>query len=275
MNDFAKYWNVFALFAVCGLAGLGFDAFAGVLDRGVTVPRQSRIRAIILGGIFAAAILHPFAHSFWMNWQLFQIPHKEVTTRQFYQVASARWFGVPPRRERTPYPGVDETVMYSNLKQNVGTITWYGAVAFRENAVPKFLINETGTIQKNPTYRGEVHCANFQGGDCDIEQLVITYNRLTVSTGQRFTEPASIILNFNYDPRWSTNQGTVANHNGLLAVGLADTENRNRTIVLEYMDSSFLLGFVFFLTGVIVWPMWYFSRHRNRMDVVSCGTECA
>jgi hypothetical protein len=57
INDFAKYWNVFALFAVCGLAGLGFDAFAGLLDRVVTIPRQRKIRAIVLGGIHSRTIL--------------------------------------------------------------------------------------------------------------------------------------------------------------------------------------------------------------------------
>ena len=73
-------------------------------------------------------------------------------------------------------------------------------MAFRENAVPKFLINENGIIQKNTLYRGEVYCATVQSSDCDIEQFVISYNRLTVNTGQNFTEPSKIVFNFNYDP---------------------------------------------------------------------------
>lgn len=273
MNDFAKYWNVFALFAVCGLAGLGFDAFAGLLDRVVTIPRQRKIRAIVLGGIFAAAILHPAVHSFGINWRLFQTQPKEVAAGPYYQVASARWFGVPPRRERTPDPGVDDTVMYSNLKKNVGTITWYGAVAFRESAAPKFLVNTNGNLQNNVTYRGEVYCATVQSSDCDIEQFIISYNRLTVSTGKNFTEPSSVIFNFNYDPRWSTSQGTIRNNNGLLAVELPGGDNRNQRLVLSYRDRLFFLGIVFFFLISVAWPVWYFWYYnrvaQSRDDIFS------
>jgi hypothetical protein len=262
MYDFTKYWNVFALFTVCGLAAFGFDAITRLLCPVSTSLRQRMVRRIMLGGIFAAAILHPFGHSFWINWRLFQAPPKKVTTGQFYQVASVRWLGVSSTRNRGPDPGVDETVMYSNLTKNVGTITWYGAVAFRENATPKFLINENGTIQKNTIYRGEVYCATIQNSDCDIEQFVISYNRLTVSTGQNFTEPSKIVLNFNYNPGWTTDQGTVVNHNGLLAVKLTAVDRRNQTIVLNYSDRLFLVGLAFFLVGIVVWPMWYFWYRR-------------
>ena len=274
MNDFTKYWNVFALFTVCGLAGLGFDAVRQL--RVVTRPGGQMIRKILVSAIFAAAIFHPFAHSFWINWQLFQVPPKEVTAGEFYQVASARWFGVLlPHRWRTPHPGVEETVMYSNLRKNIGTITWYGAVAFREYAMPKLLINENGTIQENANYKGEVYCAMAQMADCDIEQFDISYNRLTVRTGKNFNEPSSIILNFNHDPRWSTDQGTVTNHNGLLEVRLSDHENRSRSIVLNYTDWPFLIGLIFFLSAVVLWPMWYFSHYRNRTHVISPVNVCA
>jgi hypothetical protein len=152
--------------------------------------------------------------------------------------------------------------MYSNLQKNVGTITWYGAMAFRENAVPKFLINENGIRQNNALYRGEVYCATVQGRDCDIGQFVISYNGLAVRTGQNFTEPSRIVFNFNYDSQWNTSQGTVVNHDGLLAVELSEEDNAGRTIVLSYKDGSFLIGFVFFLIGVIVWPIWYFQYYR-------------
>jgi hypothetical protein len=199
MNDYPRYWNVFALFILCGLAALGFDAITQLLRRALNGPGNQIVRKIILGGIFAAAILHPSVHSFWINSQEFQVLPKEIITRQFHQVASERWFGVPPRRERTPYPGIDDTVMYSNLQKNVGTITWYGAVAFREDAVPKFIIQENGTNKTNPSYRGEVYCATVGSTECDIEQLSIGYNRLAVNTGKNFSEPSSIVLNFNYD----------------------------------------------------------------------------
>jgi hypothetical protein len=135
-------------------------------------------------------------------------------------------------------------------------------VAFRENAVPKFLIDENGIRQNNTLYRGEVYCATVQGRDCDLEQFVISYNGLAVRTGQNFIEPSRIVFNFNYDPQWNTSQGTVEDHNGLLAVKLPEPDNRHRTIVLSYRDGSFLVGFVFFLVGIIVWPIWYFQYYR-------------
>jgi hypothetical protein len=272
MNDFAKYWNVFALFTVCGLAALGFDAITQLLHRLNTHPGNQMGRKIILGGIFAATILHPAAHSFLINWQLFQVPPQEVTAGQFYQVASARWFGVLPHRWRTPHPGVDETVMYSNLRKNIGTITWYGAVAFREYAVPKLFINENGTIQENANYKGEVYCEMVHRGDCDIEQFDITYNRLTVSTGKNFTEPSSMVLNFNYDPRWTTSQGMIMNHNGLLAVELSGDYKRNQPLILNYRDRLFFLGVLFFFLISLAWPVWYFryySVEQSRGDVFS------
>jgi len=262
MYDFTKYWNVFALFTLCSLAAVGFDAITQLLRRVVTCRGNQMVRKITLGGIFAAATLHPFAHSFEMNWQLYQVPPREVTARQFYQVASVRWLGVTSTRNRGPDPGVDETVMYSNLKKNVGTITWYGAMAFPENSVPKFFITENGSIRENTAYRGEVYCATVQSSDCDIEHFIISYNRLTVSTGENFAEPSRIILNFNYDPRWSSKEAAVVNYNGLLAVALSDADSQNRRIVLNYTDRSFLVGLAFFLIGAVAWPTWYFRYYR-------------
>jgi hypothetical protein len=48
------------------------------------------------------------------------------------------------------------------------------------------------------------------------------------------------------------------NHDGLLAVELPAGDNRNRSIVLNYSDPLFLVGFAFFLIGIVVWPIWYF-----------------
>jgi hypothetical protein len=262
MSDFTKYWNVFALFTLCSLAAVGFDTIIQLLHRVVPHPRGQMVCRIMLGGVFATAILHPSAHAFGINSRLFQVLPKKITNGQFYQVASVRWLGVSSTRNRTPDPGVDETVMYSNLQKNVGTITWYGAVAFRENAVPKFLIDENGIRQNNTLYQGEVYCATVQGRDCDIGQFVISYNGLAVRTGQNFIEPSRIVFNFNYDPRWNTSQGTVEDHNGLLAVNLPEPDNRHRTIVLSFRDGSFLVGFVFFLVGITVWPIWYFRYYR-------------
>ena len=182
----------------------------------------------------------------------------------FYQVAAAHWFGSPPNtRDRAPYPGVDETVMYSNLRKNVGTITWYGAVALPENAAPKLLVDKKGNIQNNVAYRGEVYCAAVQSKDCDIEQFVVGYNRLIASMGPNFTAPARIIFNFNYDPRWNSTQGTVVNHSGLLAVELSGSNYGNREIILNYSDRLFLIGLGFFLIGIVVWPIWYFRYRRG------------
>ena len=164
-------------------------------------------------------------------------------------------------QRRGPEPGIDEAVMYFNVQKKIGTITWYGNVAFREHATPKFLINENGAVTRNPGHRGEVYCLTVQGPNCNIENFSISYNRLTVDTGTNFTEPSSIILNFNYDPRWTTNQGMVMDHNGLLAVKLVNFSNHNRSIVLNYTDRSFLLGLAFFLVGLVLWPVWYFRYY--------------
>lgn len=151
--------------------------------------------------------------------------------------------------------------MYFNLTKNIGTITWYGVVALRENAAPKLLINENGTAMRNPNYWGEIYCATVEASDCDIEHFFISYNRLTVNTGKNFTEPSKIIFNFNYDPRWSSKEAMVVNHNGLLAIALTDADSRNRTITLNYRDGWFLVGFAFFLIAGVVWPIWYFRYY--------------
>jgi hypothetical protein len=261
MLDFTKYFNVFVLFTLCGLAALGFDAVAQLLRETFGFVAKPTVEKIILGGIFVAAILHPAVYSFGINWQLYRVPPKTFLPDQFYHVASSRWLGVSNHRWRGPEPGIDETVMYFNVQKNIGTITWYGNVALREHATPKFLISENGTVTRNPNHRGEVYCLTVQGANCDIEYFSLSYNRLIVNTGTSFTEPSSIILNFNYDPRWSTNQGTVVNHNGLLAVKLTAVDSRNLSIVLNYSDRLFLVGLAFFLVGLVLWSVWYFRYY--------------
>jgi hypothetical protein len=264
MLDFTKYWSVFVLFTLCALAALGLDSITELFGRLFSRAEQSVIHKVVLAGIFLAAIFHPAIYSFWINWELYRGAPIETTPGPFYQVAASRWLGFTKHRWRTPNPDVAETVMYLNLKKNVGTITWYGAVALREDAVPKLLIHEDGTAMRNPSYRGEIYCATVRGSDCDVEDFLISYNRLTVNTGKNFTEPSKIIFNFNYDPRWSTEQGAVVNHNGLLAVRLPHTDSRNQTITLNYRDGWFLVGFIFFLIAGVVWPIWYFRYYARQ-----------
>jgi hypothetical protein len=261
MLDFTKYWNVFVLFALCGLAAVGFDAIAELLGRIFARAEQSFVQKVVLAGTFLAAVFHPAIYSFWINWDLYQRAPIESTPGQFYQIVSSRWAGLTPHRWRTPEPGIDATVMYFNLAKNIGTITWYGVVALREDAAPKFVIDENGTAKKNSNYRGEVYCATVQRENCDIDDFAISYNRLTVKTGKNFTEPSKIVFNFNYDPRWSSRQATVVNHNGLLAVTPTDADSRNQTITLNYKDGWFLVGFTFFLIAGVVWPIWYFRYY--------------
>jgi hypothetical protein len=106
-------------FTLCGLAALGFDVTARLFGRTFTRPGKNMMRKIILGGIFLVAILHPAAYSLQTTWRLYQVTPKEATPEQFYQVASARWVEVPSNRNRWRGPelGVDETVMYFNLKK--------------------------------------------------------------------------------------------------------------------------------------------------------------
>ena len=264
MNDFTKYWNVFALFTLCILAALGFDAILQLIGRTFSHPGRPMVQKVAMGAIFFIATLHPFVHSFWINWRLYQLSPQQVTPSQFYQVASARWVRLPSdlNRWRGPEPGVDKTVMYFNLRKNIGTFTWYGSVALPEHAVAKFLINEDGTSEEDSRYKGEIYCATVQSSDCEIEKFSITYNHLIINTGQNFKEPSKIIINFNYDPKWTTEQGTIVNQNGLLAVDLLEGNNRNRTIVLSYRDGRFLLGFSFFIVAVVLWPIWYFRYYR-------------
>jgi hypothetical protein len=261
MLDFTKYWNVFVLFTLCGLAAIGFDAITEFFGRIFVHPERSKVQEFVLAAIFIAAVLHPAAYSFWINWGLYQAaPHRD-TPEQFSQVASSRWLGVTDTRWRVPNPSADGTSMYFNLQKNRGTITWYGNIALRENAAPKFLIDVNGTEKENPDYRGEVYCATVQWENCEIDDFTIGYDRLTIRTGKNFTEPSKIIFNFNYDPRWSSRQATVMNHNGLLAVGLSDTDSRNQIIILTYRDRRFLIGIAFFLIGGVLWPIWYFRYY--------------
>jgi hypothetical protein len=266
MLDFTKYWNVFVLFALCGLAAMGFDAVADLLARTFGRSGARRGRNFVLGAIFAAAIIHPAWYAFWINWSLFQRAPRAFTPEEFYQIADSRWAGVTNTRARPPTPGADGTVMYFNLQKNIGTITWYGVIAFSENAEPKFLIDGNGTARKNPNYRGEVYCETVSKENCDIEDFAISYNRLRVKTGKNFAAPSKIVFNFNYDPRWRSKEARVANHHGLLAVILTDADNRNRAIVLNYRDGWFLIGLGFFFIGVIVWPIWYFRYYWCRPE---------
>ena len=261
MLDFTKYWNIFVLFTLCALAALGLDAITELFGRIFARAEQSFIQKVVLAGIFLAAIFHPAIHSFWINWALYRSGPIETTPGPFYQVASSRWLGFTKHRWRVHNARIDETIMYFNLKKNVGTITWYGTVALRENASPKLLIYENGTAMRNPNYRGEIYCGTVEARECDIEDFLISYNQLTVHTGKNFTESSKIIFNFNYDSRWSSKEARVVNHNGLLAVTLTAADNRNQTITLNYRDGSFLVGFTFFLIGGVVWPIWYFRYY--------------
>lgn len=261
MHNYGKYWNGFILFSLCGLVAVGLVPTLRVLEAMLqrhSAWRPDRIRKAVNAAILVVPAL--------VSWTVFQGHFGEAAAEpvreDFHHVSFARWAGMVGRY-RVPDLSIPETVMYHNMRRDVGTITWYGNFVLPENAQPRFVVDEAGQKENNGSYRGEASCLGAE--ECRAEMLHLTYNTVTVAVDGA-ESARRVVLNFNHHPGWTSDVGSVVNHQGLVAVDLPPGQWSR--VALRYSDGQFMGGFWIFVVSALGWLIFMavYGNTRNQTD---------
>ena len=171
----------------------------------------------------------------------------------FYNVAAAKGvFGLHAWR----------AVPYLNMQRNVGTsVGYFSAVAVDPVAVAaKYVVNSDDQYIANPAYRGEAYFDD--GGKAgDVLASVFKPDAMLVSVNVK--EPATLLINQNYDRSWHTDRGILSASGGLIAVRLPDVGSY--TVTLRYVPIAFYAGVA--LTSLGLAALVIVDRRRRARDV--------
>ena len=152
--------------------------------------------------------------------------------------------------------GPHRSVSYFNLLRNVGTVDWYTAVPFAENAIPKYFVDSRNRELRYRDYRGEAY---FSKGKGSVES---TFSPNSIELTLNVQEPDVLIINQNYHPDWQVSKGDLFNKDGLLALRLQDTGSYR--VRLQYVLRSFRTGLLVTLSSLafLVFVCWAYKTGR-------------
>jgi hypothetical protein len=173
-----------------------------------------------------------------------------------YQVKSDEFFNIQGkdivRNRREPL----NSLTYTNLIRNIGTVDWHTGIPIAENATPRYFIGADGIRIPNPNYHGESYFLDSN----NIAQAYFIPNSIIIQV--IIEKPDTLIINQNYHRDWRTNQGNLSDRNGLLALELNDIGTYN--ITLQYISRSFFIGLIvsFFSLLFLVFVCWCYKTGR-------------
>ncbi len=197
---------------------------------------------LCIGGVAVALMLH---NAFRANSAHFtRVWDAKLQAGPFYQVE-----------------GSGKYHLYRNTVQNIGSIDWDGDILLPEYAVPAYFIDEDNKPHRNPKWRGEVWFARGRGS-----VRATRFTATVIALAVEASEPATIIVNQNFDPGWRSSRGQVTSHNGLLAV--RDLPPGSRYVVtLKYSSRALLIGLAasaISLAGLVWWTLSRMRRSDRR-----------
>ncbi len=248
MRDYAKYFNYFILFTLCGYAPLGMQW----ANRRFSRPWVAQA-ALALSLIQPAMATLDYFHQAFDDSLKFEQTQRSET---FYHMAFEPYYKKVDKY-RLVSPLAVHLHQYFNVKNNIGTITWYGNLVYPEMAQPKYLYQDEEFKVVNPLERGMISADLGVASD-----LHWTYNTMTFDFQGEAKSSATI--NFNYHPFWRSDQGVVQNDQGLISV-VFDQPHQG-TIHLRYVDPYFTLGLITTVVLALIWIFGYIHlcRHREK-----------
>jgi len=213
-----KYFNFFLVVPIALLFGVGIDSAIRRLGR----------RRLVLG---TAAIL--LAWPLAQNAPLFATLFKEPAVigarpAEFYQVSRPRQLDpdMPDRfgdlasldRSDREHNRHDDTREFFNVPRGIGLVDWYADIYLEEYAWSRYWVRRDGSQLDNPGWKGEAWC---QAGSCEIQDVAMTMNTVSVTLNATATD--RLIVNQNYDLDFVSEQGPVVEQNDLLALDISQT----------------------------------------------------
>ncbi len=242
----SKYFSAPLVFVMIVMASLGLDFL-------LTLARSAwRMRILVAAGVLAGGYLAVQGGRVSLRSYTLELPPAAlVPSDAFHQVRSdGQWRGrLSPWNANT----------YTNVRRGVGTVDWYTGIPLAESVVPKFIVTEDGRELPVPAYRGEAwFLATGEPVDVELSYESILVRRPPASVG-------TLVINQNAGADWSTNNGRISSHRGLLAV---EIDGSGRPIALQYASRALRRGALIsgaFLAAVALGLTMLHWRRRRRL----------
>ena len=272
-----KYYNFFLLLPLVLLAAAGLQRAASRLQS--LHPRAPAVLWVVAFCLLA----WPFAQNRGALGELFAHPVTAPAPGTFHQqlqLGSGAWLQLSgEQRRRRIQGGRQGQVMlressrplwateYYNIKQNVGTIDWYGTLLLPEVAVPRRYLLLDGPPVPNPRYRGEAWTQTGQG---TISGLTIRPNSIHLQLV--LPRPDTVVINQSYLEGFVASVGRVrpvplteqgaAGRPGLLGVSLPAGRHR---LQIRYRPTLILAGLVVSGVSMLLWVVafWWLRRRAS------------
>ncbi len=218
----------------------------------------AKIRPRLIGHIIAVILiivgvwfLYPKMAKIQKETYIFDLPAEYQTkSDEFYNIQGKDIV----RNRKEPL----ESLTYTNLIRNIGTIDWHTGIPIDENAVPKFFIDVNGTRVPNPDYHGEVYFLD----STNMAQAYFRPNSIIIQVSLQ--KPDTLIMNQNYHRDWNTDKGRLFEKDGLLALELDEIGTYN--ITLRYISQSFFIGLTVSTLSILFLIFICWSYRTGRLE---------
>jgi hypothetical protein len=148
------------------------------------------------------------------------------------------------------------SLTYTNLIRNIGTVDWHTGIPIAENAVPKYFVDAKGSVITNPLYRGEAYFVDTK----NLAEAYFRPNSIIIQVSLQ--KPDTLIINQNYHKDWHTDHGKVVDKDGLIALQLDEAGTYNITML--YISRSFYLGLIASILSlaIVIFVCWSYKTKR-------------
>ncbi|MBI9075920.1 MAG: hypothetical protein JEZ02_10945 [Desulfatibacillum sp.] len=227
-----KYFNYYTLFFICLGAG-------GACQRVFSRCRGQGLR-IVLAILLLASVLYPLnAHRLIIPLTFFHDP--------------------PALKAETAFFQVDSGPIYFNLMENKGIIAWHSSIQIPSLTIPaKVYDDNSKTWIPVKDYQGE---AWMEQGAGHARIIAMAHNRIQVQA--LATAPGILVVNQNFDPGWSCEQGEVVEANGLIGVPIAKPGLANISLRYRPQGIWVALGVATASLILLIWHCFFWDFRRN------------
>jgi hypothetical protein len=227
-----KYFDFFVLFILCLGAARALGGQRGI--RALSPRRGGGSRGVAEAALrlvlAAATVAVPYLSHIRLNALVFSSPVEGPPVKRegaFYALVA-----MDPLEARQQYRAYQD---FFFVREGVGVLNWYDPLPLPCQAVPRYIYVLGQEYRAYPPYRGEAWLTS--GAHAVIRQESWTPLGMTVDV--ELTGPDTLVINQNYNRRWTASTGEVVEHEGLVAVRLP----ADATVVrLSYRPTDYYLA---------------------------------